>query len=54
MLRLFFCVEKKEDGLRKRIVKQEGKVWKMLLSGYVTGNGCIVMERRIWYNKVES
>ena len=22
----------------------------MLLSGYVTGNGCIVMEKRIWYN----
>lgn len=22
----------------------------MLLLGYVTGNGCIVMERRIWYN----
>ena len=26
----------------------------MLLLGYVTGNGCIVMERRIWYNKVDS
>ena len=26
----------------------------MLLSDYVTGNGCIVMERRIWYNRVGS
>ena len=25
----------------------------MLLSGYVTGNGCIVMERRIWYNDLK-
>lgn len=22
----------------------------MLLLGYVTGNSCIVMEKRIWYN----
>ena len=26
----------------------------MLLSGYVTGNGCIVMERRIWYNQLNT
>ena len=25
----------------------------MLLLGYVTGNGCIVMERRIWYNDLK-